>query len=131
MMLRVINLNLKGATNMELTYRQSGDYLMPDLTLEEQPREMPGKYARMRRRFLKEHRKGQYNALLLSGRLTAHLAEIDRQAREQVDAALARMAAAEGVNEQLKVTDQMEWVRRMNSLKATAEEAVLQELIYG
>lgn len=116
---------------MELTYRQSGDYLMPDLTLEEQPREMPGKYARMRRRFLKEHRKGQYNALLLSGRLTAHLAEIDRQAREQVDAALARMAAAEGVNEQLKVTDQMEWVRRMNSLKATAEEAVLQELIYG
>jgi len=131
MMLRVINLNLKGATNMELTYRQNGDYLVPNLTLEEQPRETPGKYARMRRRFLKEHRKGQYSALLLSGRLTTHLTEIDRQARDQVDATLARMAAAEGVNEQLKATDQMEWVRRMNSLKAEAEEAVLRELIYN
>ena len=116
---------------MELTYRQNGDYLVPNLTLEEQPRETPGKYARMRRRFLKEHRKGLYSALLLSGRLTAYLTEIDRQAREQVDATLARMAAAEGVNEQLKATDQMEWVRRMNSLKAEAEEAVLRELIYN
>ena len=116
---------------MELSYRQNGDYLIPDIEMDEQPREIIGKYGMMRKVFLKEHRSGTYNALLLQSRLTEHLLEIDRTAREQVEQTMAQMAKAEGVTEELKASDQMKWVQMMNNLQNAAEETVLAELIYS
>ena len=114
---------------MELTYTQNGDYLIPNLTLTNQPSERIGKYGRMRKAYLKEHRKGTYNALLLTGGLTEHLLETDRTAREQVEQTARQMATAEGVNEALKASDQMTWVRRMNSIRHRAEEAAIAETV--
>ena len=116
---------------MEVNYRQNGDYLIPDIQMDEQPTESIGKYGRMRKAFLKEHRKGTYNALLLTGDLTAHLLEIDRTAREQIEQTVAQMAKAEGVTEELKARDQMKWVGLMNNLRHSAEELILPELIYN
>lgn len=116
---------------MELSYRQNGDYLIPDIEMDEQPREIIGKYGMMRKAFLKEHRSGTYNALLLQSRLTEHLLEIDRTAREQVEQTMAQMAKAEGVTESLKARDQMAWVQRMNNIKSRAEEAVIVEIVHS
>ena len=116
---------------MELTYRQNGDYLIPNLEMDEQPTELIGKYGRMRKAFLKEHRKGTYNELLLTGKLDEHLLETDRLARMQVEQIVEHMAKAEGVTEELKARDQMKWVGMMNSFKHSAEEIVLTELIYA
>lgn len=116
---------------MELSYRQNGDYLIPDIEMDEQPREIIGKYGMMRKAFLKEHRSGTYNALLLQSRLTEHLLEIDRTAREQVEQTMAQMAKAEGVTESLKARDQMAWVQRMNNIKSRAEEAAIVEIIHS
>lgn len=116
---------------MELAYRMNGDYLIPDIEMDEQPTESIGKYGRMRKSFLKEHRSGTYNALLLQNTLTAHLLEIDRTAREQIEQATAQMAKAENVTESLKATNQMAWVQQMNNIRARAEETVLQGLIYA
>ena len=116
---------------MELTYRQNGDYLIPNLEMDEQPTELIGKYGRMRKAFLKEHCKGTYNELLLTGKLDEHLLETDRLARAQVEQIVERMAKAEGVTEELKARDQMKWVGLMNNLLHTAEEIVLQEVIYS
>ena len=114
-----------------LTYIQSGDYLIPDLRLSEQPMKPLGRYGRMRKAYLKEYRKMTFNSLLLTGELTAHLAEIDRTAGERVKRMVSEMAAAQGVNEALKERDPMAWVGAMNSLKAQAEEIVLTELVYA
>ena len=92
---------------MELAYRANGDYLIPDIEMDEQPAGMIGKYGRMRKAFLKEHRSGTYSALLLQNKLTEHLLEIDRTAREQVEQTMAQMAQVEGVAERLKAEDQM------------------------
>lgn len=85
----------------------------------------------MRKAFLKEHRKGTYNELLLTGKLDEHLLEMDRLARMQVEQIVEHMAKAEGVTEELKARDQMKWVGMMNSFKHSAEEIVLTELIYA
>ena len=114
---------------MELAYRQNGDYLIPDIEMDEQPKEQIGKYGMMRKAFLKAHRSGTYNALLLQNKLTEHLLEIDRTAREQVEQTMAQMMSAEGVTESLKARDQMAWVQRMNNIKSRAEEAVIVEMI--
>ena len=116
---------------MELSYRQNGDYLIPNIEMDEQPREIIGKYGMMRKVFLKEHRSGTYNALLLQSRLTEHLLEIDKTAREQVEQTMAQMAKAEGVTESLKARDQMAWVQRMNNIKSRAEEAAIAEIIHS
>lgn len=116
---------------MELSYRQNGDYLIPDIEMDEQPREIIGKYGMMRKAFLKEHRSGTYNALLLQSRLTEHLLEIDRTAREQVEQTMAQMAKAEGVTESLKARDQMAWVQQMNNIKSRAEETVIAEIVHS
>ena len=98
---------------MDLTYTRNGDYLFPDLRLEDA--DLPiGKYGLLRKRYLKEHKRGWYSSLLLTGKLNLYLAEIDR----------------EGVTEALKAADQMEWVHRMNNIRARAEEIVLSELVY-
>lgn len=116
---------------MELTYRQGANYLIPDLTLGEQPTEPLGKYGMLRKRFLKEHRKGTYAGLVLNGTLQAHLLEIDRTARTQVDQTMRQMAEAEGVTEAMKAADQMAWVSKMNSIRSRAGEMALNDLIYS
>lgn len=116
---------------MELGYRQNGDYLIPDIKMDDQPTGMIGKYGRMRKTFLKEHRSGTYNSLLLQNRLTEHLLEIDRTAREQVEQTMAQMAQTENVTEKMKAENQMLWIQRMNSIKSRAEEAAITEIIHS
>ena len=93
----------------KLTYTRCGDYYIPDLKLSEQPEAPIGKYGRMRQRYLKEHRPGLYSSLILSEKLYPHLLEIDRAARERMDAMLPRMMEAAGVTEELKARDPMRW----------------------
>jgi len=112
------------------TYTQVGDYLLPNLIIGETEYTPIGKYGRMRKRYLKEHRPSLFSNLLLSGKLDQHLAEIDRACVERMDLLTWQMADREGVTEALKAADQMEWVRRMNSIQSRAEEIVLNELIY-
>ena len=107
------------------TYRQEGDYLIPNLTLPDEPEYQIGKYGRMRRSYLKEHR-----PVLTCGALHRHLAEIDQACNERMEIIVADMAKQEGVTETLKASDQMEWVRRMNNIHSRAEEIVLTELVY-
>ena len=117
---------------MELTYTKIGDYFYPDLTLPETKDDHPlGKYEMLRKTYLKQHRPIVYDRLLLVGQLDAHLREIDKIATEQVNHMVADLAAKEGVDEQLKVTDQMRWVGLMNNFKVAAEEMVLQGIVYG
>lgn len=112
------------------TYRSEGDYFIPNLTVPPNTNRL-GKWGRMYRRFLKEHHITLYNAMLLSGKLNKHLAEIDQICNKRITAIVSALAEQEGVTEQLKAADQMEWVRRMNSIRNRAEEIVLNELIYA
>ena len=114
---------------MELTYRQEGDYLLPNLEAPESPK--IGKYGMLRREFLRKHRDPIYTGMLLSGKLTTYLTEIDRQATEMVSSLTAQMARSEGVTESMKATDQMLWVQSMNSIRQRAEEIATQQLIYN
>ena len=111
----------------ELTYHREGDYLIPDLIPPEIPR--IGVWGKRRREFLRKHHDGIYTGLLLSGKLNAHLEEIDRSANEMFDLLIQQYAAREGVTEQLKAEDQVEWVRRMNGIQERVTEIVLQDLI--
>ena len=112
------------------TYTQVGDYLLPDLIIDETEQQPVGKYGRMRKRYLKEHRPVLFTNLLLSGKLDQHLTEIDRACTEQMELLTRQMADWEAVTEALKAADQMEWVRRMNNIQNRAEEIVLNELVY-
>lgn len=117
----------------ELTYTKVGDYLVPDLVMdgEDELEEMPlGKYGMLREDFLKEYHSGTYTSMLLTGRLTNHLREIDRQAQEQVDSIVRDLMKSRGVNEELKARDQMAWVQAVNSFTHQAEEMVLAEIVY-
>ena len=114
---------------MELTYTTRGDYLLPDLNVPESPK--IGKYGMLRRSYLREHRDGIYTGMLLSGKLNGHLEEIDRTANEMMNHLTAELAKAQGVTESLKAADPMKWTGLMNSLKAQAEEIILNELIYS
>ena len=112
-----------------LSYTLCGDYYLPDLVLnEEEP--TYGKYGMLRKQFLKEYRPIRYQNLLLSGKLTAHLNQIDQEVREQVESLMKQMAEKQGVTEQVKMQDQMKWVGLMNGIKACAEEIVLKERVY-
>lgn len=115
---------------MEITYSQCGDYLIPNLVLEETEVQSIGKYGRMHKRYLKEYQPALYSNLLLTGTLFEHLTEIDKACEEQMELLTKQMAQREGVTEALKAADQMEWVRRMNSIRNRAEEIVLRELVY-
>ena len=114
---------------MELSYVQQGEYFFPKLCFEA---EYPpiGKYGLLRKSYLKEHKRGWYSSLLLTGKLSAHLAEIDQTCTERIELIMNQLARREGITKALKVTDQMEWVRRMNCIRARAEEIVLSELVY-
>ena len=113
------------------TYHQEGDYLIPDLILPDSGNYQIGKYGRTRRRYLQEHRPGFYARLITSGKLYEHLAEIDRTCRERMERICSDIAKREGVTEDLKASNQMEWVRRMNSIHSRAEEVVTAELVYA
>ena len=113
------------------TYRQVGDYFIPNITLPDDGEYQIGKYGRMRRSYLKEHRKILYNNYVLEGTLFKHLAEIDQACNERIENIISAMAKQEGVTEALKATNQMEWVRYMNSIRNRAEEIILTELVYA
>ena len=111
------------------TYTQVGDYLLPDLKLPEEQQAI-GVWGQRHRRYLKEHRRATYATLLTSGKLNSYLAGIDRQAEEMFLRLVKQMTETEGVTEQLKAGNQMEWVRRMNNIRNRAMEIVNVELIY-
>ncbi len=112
-----------------LSYTLHGDYYLPDLEINgEEP--IYGKYGIMRKQFLKEHRSARYQYLVLIGKLTEHLNQVDKEAREKVEMLVEQMAEQWGVTKELKMQDQMEWVRRMNNIKANVEEIALKEIIY-
>ncbi len=113
--------------NEKLTYHREGDYLIPDLLPPEAPN--IGVWGMRRRDYLRKYHDGIYTGMLLSGKLNTHLEEIDRSANEMFDLLVKQYAAREGVTEQLKAEDQMEWVRQMNSIREHAEETVDSELI--
>ena len=113
---------------MEITYRKEGDYLLPNLYVEDMP--PLGKYGRMRCSFLREHQSGIYTGMMLTGKLVPHLQEIDQQASEMVEQLITQMARQQGVTERLKRDDPMRWVGMMNNIKAAAEEVVLNDLIH-
>ena len=115
---------------MTIQYHKSGDYLIPNLVLPEEEQQPIGKYGRMRKRYLKEHRPGLYSTMLLEGELFQYLAEIEKACEERIDLLTQQMAKREAVTEALKASDQMEWVRHMNSIRNRAEEIVLSELVY-
>ena len=114
-----------------LTYTLCGDYYFPDINLSDTDKTPLGHYGRMRLNYLQEHRPGLYTRLILSGKLYEHLAEINQTSRHRMEQIIPRLAQAEGVDEKLKVQDQMSWVGRMNNIRRRTEEIILQELIYG
>ena len=112
-----------------LSYTLHGDYYLPDLGINEEESTY-GKYGIMRKQFLKEHRSARYQYLVLTGKLTEHLNQVDKEVREKAEILMEQMAVQWGVTEELKMQNQMEWVRRMNNIKNIAEESVL-KIIYS
>ena len=111
-----------------LSYTLHGDYYLPDLVLnEEEP--IYGKYGMLRKQFLKEHRSARYQYLVLTGKLTDHLNQVDKEVREKAEILMEQMAVQWGVTEELKMQDQMEWVRKMNNIRSRAVEIIDVELI--
>ena len=112
-----------------LSYTLHGDYYLPDLEInEEEP--TYGKYGIMRKQFLKEHRSARYQYLVLTGKLTEQLNQVDKEAREKVEMLMEQMVDCRRVTEELKMHEQMEWVRRKDNIQAIAEEIALKEIIY-
>lgn len=114
---------------MNIEYIRCGDYYIPSLKLPEENRAI-GKWGRMHRDYLKEHRPVLYNALILSCELWTYLADLNQQAQERLESIIRQMTAAEGITEELKANNQIVWVQRMNSIRARAEEIIREELIY-
>ena len=112
-----------------LSYTLYGDYYLPNLEIDEEEPTY-GKYGIMRKQFLKEHRSARYQYLVLTGKLTEHLNQVDKETREKVEMLVEQMAERWGVTEELKLQDQMEWVRRMNNIKTNAEEIVCKNIIF-
>ena len=116
---------------MELEYIKTGDYYIPTLMANKEPEEPLTKYGVMRKTFLKEHRRGIYTGMMLEGTLKEHCLTIQQQAEEQMDVLIEQMAQEQGVDEKLKVSDQMRWVRMMNNIRNAAEEIVINEIVYA
>ena len=114
--------------SLNLTYTRHEDYYLPDLEAPEAPR--VGKFGTMRHDYLRTWHRGIFDAMLLKGTLNAHLEEIDREANKMLEFMTTHMAKAEGVTEQLKASDQMEWIRRMNSIHNRATELIRAKLIF-
>lgn len=115
----------------EITYTMQGDYQLPNLTLPEQRSVVLGKYASLRRKYLKEHHRVLYYNLLTSCKLEEHLAEVEQRATSMEEILVQQMAEKQGVTERLKAEDMMAWVRKMNNLRNSAQEIVLAEVVYA
>ena len=115
---------------MKINYIKKGDYFIPALTVPDEHYNI-GKYGMLRREYLREYHQGIYTVMLLKGTLLKHLAEVDKTCHEMLDRLVPQMAEREGVTEKLKEADQMEWVRRMNSIKSRVEEILYHDYIYG
>ena len=115
---------------MEITYRTENGIRIPNLEMPKQTNYPIGKYGQMRLTFMLEHRKGTYTTILTEGRLNQYLHEIDETAKAQIESSISRKAQSLGVTEKLKAENPMQWVQMMNSIKASAEEEVLESLIY-
>ena len=114
-----------------LWYELIGDYYIPVLTLSSEEQRPIGKWGRMHRDYLKEHRPILFNDLILSGQFWTYLADLNEQAQERLSVIVEQMKEAEGVTEDLNAADQMAWVGAMNSIRNRAEEIILREMIYG
>ena len=115
----------------KITYTQQGDYLLPDLKLPEQPKVETGIWGKRHLKYIEHYRPILYTNLLTSCKLTAHLADIDGQAEDMFFRLVKQFAEKEGVSEQLKAEDQMQWVRKMNNIHNQAIEIVNSELIFA
>ena len=115
----------------KLTYKRNGDYLIPDLTMDETPKRDLGKYGRMRKKYLAEHNPILWNTLTLRGMLFRHLLEIEVAANARLEQIMPELANAAGATETLKATDPMRWTGLMNTCKAQAEEVILAELVFA
>ena len=113
------------------TYRQCGDYLIPDISLPNTETTSIGKYGRMRQRYLKEHRRILYNAMLLDGTLWNHLADVDKTFKKRMDVLILGMKEKRGITEELKARDPMGWVGAMNNIRNAVEEILYAEVIYA
>ncbi|MBR5280198.1 MAG: TnpV protein [Clostridia bacterium] len=112
------------------SYREENGHFIPDITLPEQTDYQIGKYGRMYLNYIKNHRRGRYTTLLTEGKLNTWLHEIDFEANEMLETIIHRLASERGIDENLKARDMLRWVTEMNNIKASAEEIVLQEVIY-
>ena len=114
-----------------LWYELIGDYYIPVLTLSSEEQRPIGKWGRMHRDYIKEHRSILFYDLVLSGQLWTYLADLNEQAQERLSLIVEQMKAPEGVTEELKAADQIAWIGAMNSIRNRAEEIILREMIYG
>jgi len=116
----------------ELTYTKNGNYQIPDLKLSEEPESKPlGKYGMLRKTYLQEYRPILWNQMILSETLFPHLREMDETAQQRLEQMMPELMKSAGVTENLKASDPLRWVGLMNSLKAQAEETILNELVYN
>lgn len=116
-------------TENDIDYILVGDYYIPDLKLPEENRPI-GRYGRLHREYLKQEHPARYSSLILTGKLWTYLADLNEQAEERLDLIIEQMKSAEGVTEELKARNQLEWVGRMNNIRNRAEEIINSELIY-
>ena len=117
-------------TENGIDYILVGDYYIPDLKLPEENRPI-GRYGRLHREYLKQEHPARYSFLILTGKLWTYLADLNEQAEERLDLIIGQMKATEGVTEELKAQNQLEWVGRMNNIRSRAEEIINSELIYS
>ena len=115
--------------NLGGTYREENGHLIPDIALPEQTDYQISKYGRMHLDYIKQHRRGRYTTLLTEGKLNARLHEIDFEANGMFETIIPRLAAARGIDENLKARDMLRWVAEMNNIKASTEEIVLREVV--
>ena len=115
----------------QLSYIKNGDYLIPNLSLSQQEKQPLGKYGRMRKQYLQEHRPVLWNTMILSEKLYPHLREVDQTANRRMEQMMEELKKSAGVTEELKASNPVMWVGMMNNLHAQAEEVILRELIFS
>ena len=116
----------------KITYHEEGDYLIPDIVIKKSKNNNYniGKYGHLRLNYIKEFKKGFYISLMINGTLRDHLVDIDKESNKKVQAIINELAKSENINEDLKQSNQLEWIQSMNNIKNRAEEIVLNEIIY-
>lgn len=116
---------------MDIEYRKVGDYYLPNLVAPENIKNFKlGKYGKLRLKYLRDFKKAEYTILLMDNKLQKHLMQINKQANDRFEILMKQLAEKEKITEELKATNQMEWVGRINNIKNCAEEIILKELIY-